>query len=46
MFFKITHMNVETVNYWYFVFAVTPKHDPDVFQMCFRCVSELLRESG
>ena len=28
-------MNVKTVNYWYFVFAAKPRHDPDVFQSCY-----------
>lgn len=32
---KITHINAETVNYWYLVFVVTPRHNPNVFQSCY-----------
>ena len=39
--FKITEMDVKTMNFWYLVFAVTPKQDFDVL-MC----SNLLREGG
>ena len=34
----VIQINVKTVNYWYLVFVVTPRHDPDVFQSC--CVNE------